>query len=209
MTENEPMGSARKPSFVMIGTIFISTAFLVGAANGYADKMRQYGESVPSAGVLNGAMIAIGVVAMTLYLRCFGKFWRAWSQRKRLYLVSLVLAAALGIAISIGLRAGGPDGAAFDPFGNGPVTPLAAWLLSAAWLGGMTISIALYQRNIDEHEKQAYLWAGAVSFNAVMCIAPVWWLLGRAGTLPPVDAMALFLIGAVANAAVYLWLKFR
>jgi hypothetical protein len=209
MTENEPLGAPRQPSFVWISVIIITTAFLVGAANGYVDRMREYGESVPPTSLLNGAMITIGLACMAVYLRPFGRFWDAWTQRKRLYIASLVLAAVLGIAVSIGLRAGAPDGASFDPFGNGPVTLLAAILLSAAWVGGMGISISLYQRNIDEHEKQAYLWAGVVGFNSVMFVAPVWWLLARAGVTAPVNAMALFLIAAAANAIVYLWLKFR
>jgi hypothetical protein len=208
MTENEPMAPGRQPSFLWTGVIVIGTAFAAGAVAGYRDAMRDAGEAISSSALPQVLVLLLGCLVLGFYLSRFGRFWKNWSRRKKLYTLSLIMAAALGFLSSIALRLGA-DGDAIDPFGKGPVDPTIALLLSALWIGGMGLSILIYQRNIDDHEKQAYLWGGLAGFYAVVFPAPAWWLLARAGMLPPVDGMILFLFSLVANAIVYFWLKFR
>ncbi|MDX2210481.1 MAG: hypothetical protein SFV20_09025 [Sphingopyxis sp.] len=210
MTENEPLDAPRRPSFVWTSTIIIATAFLTGAVAGYFDKMAEYGEA-PRSGSLIAQLvvIALGVSILVAYLSRFGRFWENWSRRKQLYAVSLSIAALLGFITTLALRFGVGDGPTSDLFGNGRFDPGVAMILSALWLVGMTLSILIYHRSVDDHEKQAYLWGGLAGFYAVVFPAPVWWLLARAQIVPPVDAMILFLFAVTANAIVYMWLKYR
>jgi hypothetical protein len=207
MTSSDPV--ARRPSLWVVAGIIIGTAFLAGAVSGYVDATLEKGGSAPSAAMLFGLVSVLGLAALGLYLSRFGRFWKHWSRRKQLYVVSISLSAFLGFVISIGLRQASGSQSGFDPFGNGPVALVPALIVAAVWLLGMALAIGLYQRNIDEHEQRAYLWGGVAGFNAIAMIAPVWWLLARAGQLPPVDGMLLFLMSAAANAAVYLWIKYR
>ena len=210
MTENEPMAGPRRPSFVWTCTIIIGTAFLTGAVSGYFDKMAEYGDASPSTGLLAQlVVIAVGVAVLAAYLSRFGRFWDNWSRRKRLYTVSLSIAALLGFVSTLALRVGVGDGPTSDLFGNGQFDPGVAIFLSALWVGGMALSLFIYHRNVDDHEQHAYLWGGLAGFYAIVFPAPVWWLLARAQILPAVDGMILFLFAVTANAIVYMWLKYR
>lgn len=199
----------RQPSLWWTCGIIIATAFVAGAASGYLDAVREDGASVPPTPLIFGLVSAAGAAVLAIYLTRFGRFWAHWSPRKRLYIASLLLAAGLGFAVSLGLQMANDGGAGFNTFGNGRIAFAPALAVSLLWTVGMAISIVLYQRNIDEHEKQAYLWAGLAGFYAVVFVTPVWWLMARAGQLPPVDAMVIFLLAVAANAVVYFWTKFR
>lgn len=209
MTENEPLSSARQPSFVWTAAIIIGTAFLAGGVSGYIDGMREDGETNISGVLAQLVVIGAGVAILAAYLSRFGRFWERWSKRKQLYTVSLSLSALLGFVSVIALRIGVGDGSASDLFGDGTFDPSVAVFLSALWVCGMGLSIFIYHRNVDDHEKQAYLWGGLAGFYAIVFPAPAWWLLARAQLMPPVDGMILFLFAVIANAIVYMWLKFR
>lgn len=209
MTENERISSARQPSLVWTCAIIIGTAFFTGAVSGYVDGMRDDGDVGVSGIFVQFAVIGAGVAVLAAYLSRFGRFWQCWSRRKQLYTVSLSLSALLGFISVIALRIGVGDGSASDLFGDGSFDPRIAMILSALWVCGMGLSIFIYHRNVDDHEKQAYLWGGLAGFYAIVFPAPAWWLLARAQMMPPVDGMILFLFAMIANAIVYLWLKFR
>jgi hypothetical protein len=199
----------RQPSLWVSCGIIIGTAFVGGAVAGFTDAMAERGEATISGGLGFGLVTLIGAAVLALYLSRFGRFWAAWSRRKRLYTVSLALSVALGLIISIGLRSASGDAGAFDPFGNRPIAPTPAIILSGLWAIILGVAIALYQHTIDEHEKQAYLSAGTAAFNVIAIVAPVWWLMWRAGQAPPTDGLALFVLAAIVNAIVYLWIKYR
>jgi hypothetical protein len=209
MTENEPMAHSRQPSIAGTCGIIIGTAFMTGVVAGYFDKMAEYGGTTSNGFAAQLVVIAVGTAILAAYLSRFGRFWQNWSRRKQLYTVSLSIAAAMGIVITMALRIGVGDGPASDLFGNDLFDPRMAVALSAFWVGGMALSLFLYHRNVDDHEEQAYLRAGLAGFYAIVFPAPVWWLLSRAQLMPPVDGMILFLLSVAANAIVYFWLKFR
>lgn len=209
MTENEPMAPNRQPSLIWTGAIIIGTAFVSGAVAGYLDAIRDAGKDTPPPFLAQGLVLAAGAGLLITYLSRFSRFWRHWSRRKQLYTVSLLIAAALGFVITLALRLGMENGTPNDLFGDGPFNPGIAIGLAVIWVSGMALSLFLYHRNVDDHEKQAYLWGGLAGFYAIVFPAPVWWLLARAQLLPPVDGMILFLLSVAANAIVYLWLKYR
>lgn len=135
---------------------------------------------------------------------------RPMSPRRRRYWMSMGFAAAIGGLIGGWMVIDQPEGrSAIELAGSGPLSASFAIGASIFWTLGLAISMVFYHRSIDDHEERAWLWAGTAGWYAVMFPAPVWWVLHRAGLAPPADAMLLFLLSMVANAIVYLWLKFR
>lgn len=209
MTENEPMMVNRQPSFVWVCAITLGTAMLCGGVAGYFDELRETNQSTESGLWLQLLVLLGGLAVLGFYLSRFGKFWQNWSRRKQLYWASLILAAALGLFSSMALQLETVAGSDQGLFESGAIGPGVAIALSAIWIGGMGLSILLYHRSVDDHEKQAYLWGGLAGFYAIVFPAPTWWLLARAELTPPVHGMALFLLALIANAVVYFWLKYR
>lgn len=205
MTRIEPDNAQPQPRIWHVIAIIIGTAFLSGTMTGYLDHV----DNPPLNSATGGGLVMLaGVGALLFYLSRFGRFWQSWTRRKRLYYVSLLLAAFIGFIVTLLLRIGAGAGG-FEPFGSGPFNPTAAIMLSVLWLVGMATSILIYQRNIDDHERHAYLWAGVIGFNVIVFAAPIWWLLARAALVPPVDGMLLLLFALLANSGAYVWLKFR
>jgi len=205
----EPTEGRKRPSLVWPIIIVLATIFLMGVAAGYLDAVRDAGGDAPSALVGGGGVLLGGAAAMAFYLRRVGNFWKGWSRRKRLYWGCLVAAVLLG-ALSAILTYSGAEDFTIDPiFGDGALSPGIAVTLALLWVVGLAILVPLYERVIDDHERQAYLRAGLASYYAFVIPIPAWWVLHRADLAPPVDAMLLFLLAFLVNLAVYLWLKFR
>lgn len=205
---SDPAEKRKRPSLIWPVVITLATIFLMGVAAGYLDAMRDAGKSAPSAAAGAGLVLAGGMVAMAFYLRRVGKFWAGWSKRKRLYWTCLAVAVGIGALSAILDRSGTSDPGA-PLFGSGALSPAIAIALALLWAGGLAVLIPLYERSIDDHERQAYWRAGLAGYYAFIIPAPAWWVLNRAGLVPPVDAMLLFLAALLVNAAVYFWLKFR
>lgn len=201
---NDPRNRAA-PGMGWPVAIFIGTALLAGAFAGYSKAAAEAGD--PALAPWAGAAIAIamGAAAFAVYVRRHADWFSRWSPRKRLYWVSLVLAGALGMVSAIMLQAGG-DAELFD---NSTLTPSLAVGLSVLWVAGLAVSLVIYHRNVDDHERHAYRLSGLAGFYAFVFPCPVWWVLARAGLAPPVEAMPLFLLSLAANAIAYLWFKFR
>ena len=112
-------------------------------------------------------------------------------------------------------RLSSPPGVADRPqradglLSNSALTPNVAIGLSLLWVVGLIVALFLYHRTIDDHERQAYLWAGTRRLLRLCYPCPVWWVLARADLAPPVDAMLLFALSMIVNAVVYFWFKFR
>jgi hypothetical protein len=209
MTENEPVRANRQPSLFWVSVIFLITAMATGGVEGHFDGLRDAGETVQASGSIHSLVLLIGLGTLAIYLSRFGAFWKSWSKRKRLYAASLILAGGIGLVSGMAIQLDRPGAPDQSLFGNGAINPGIAITLSSVWAGGMALSILLYHRGVDDHEKQAYLWGGLAGFYAIVFPAPAWWLLARADLAPPVDGMILFLLALIANAIVYFWLKFR
>jgi hypothetical protein len=135
---------------------------------------------------------------------------RPLTPRQRRYRFALGFAGVLGGIIGAWMAADQPAGSnSFWMAFSGPLSPGFAIGSSLAWILGLTISIILYHRAIDDHEERAWLWAGLAGWYAFVFPAPLWWVLHRADLAPPVDAMLLFLFSMAVNAIVWMWLKYR
>lgn len=132
------------------------------------------------------------------------------SPRRKRYWFSLGLAAVVGGIIGGWMVTDQPTGRGFaSVLQDGALTSGFAIGASIAWTLGLAVCLILYHRAIDDHEKRAWLWAGLWGWYAFVFTAPVWWVLHRAALAPAPDVMLLFLFSLIANAIVYLWLKFR
>lgn len=196
----------RTPSMSWPIAIAIATAMLAGGFAGYRDAAAEQGEAVLASWVGPLIAISLGAAALAFYFRRHVGWFKSWSPRKRLYWISLFLAAALGMATSIALQSNGGTASLVS---NGALTPSVAIGVSVLWAVGLSVSLIIYHRSIDDHERQAYRVGGLAGFYAFVIPCPAWWLLARADLAPPVDAMVLFLSSIAANGAVYFWLKFR
>jgi len=194
----------RAPNMIMPVFIGLCTAMLAGGIAGYNQAAINSGDPALAPWVGPVAAIAFGVVAITLYIRSHAAFFRRWSPRKRLYWASIFGAGLLGMVSAITLQASGGD-----LYSNAALTPTVAIALSALWVVGLAISLVVYHRSVDDHERQAYHLGALWGFYAFVFPCPAWWVLHRAGLAPPIDAMILFVASLVVNALVYLWFKFR
>lgn len=196
----------RAPTMIWPVAIGIATAMVAGGFAGYNEAVADRGDAMLAPWVGPVVAIALGVAAMAFYVRRHADWFKSWSPRKRLYWVSLFLAGALGMASAIALQSTGGGGSLV---GNDALTPMVAIGISLLWIVGLAVSLVIYHRSIDDHERQAYRIAGLAGFYAFVFPCPAWWLLARADLAPPVDAMILFIASIAANAAVYMWFKFR
>lgn len=201
--------SGKRPGIGWPIAISLATIFLAAFVAGYLDGTAEAGHPIMPTPLGAGLVVLAGAVAMGLYLRRVGAFWRDWSRRKRLYWASLIGAGLIGALAATLLHSGRVEVGGDPFFSNSALSPTIAIILALLWIGGLAVTAFFYQRVIDDHEERAYLWAGLAGFYAFIIPAPAWWALARASILPPVDAMLLVLFAVIANAAVYFWLKFR
>ncbi len=135
---------------------------------------------------------------------------RRASPRQRRYRFAIGFSAAIGAIIGAWMVFDQPAGrdSATMMF-TGSLSPNFAIAASLVWTLGLAIAMILYHRAIDDHEERAWLWASLAGWYAFIFPTPVWWVLHRAALAPPVDAMMLFALSLIVNAAVWAWLKFR
>ena len=192
MTENERDVLQPVSPALSCGLAASSSAppfLLTGAVAGYIDGMREDGEDEHRPSVHGRRYWSLitdcrgrNSGGLSVALRPFLE--KRWSKRKQLYTVSLIAlrlawASVSVIALRIGVGDGDPqailfgDRGSFDPKYRG-------LFVGAVGTGGMGLSIFIYHRNVDDHEKQAYLWGGLAGFYAIVFPAPAWWLLARA-----------------------------
>lgn len=200
----------RAPGILWPALICVGTVFLAGIFAGYNSTLAEAGKPALAPWAAALAAMSIGLVALAFYFRRHAEWLRGLSPRRRRYWSALGLSAIVGGIIGgwmqmDQMQEGGPAAI----FGNGALSTSFAVGASIFWVIGLAVGLAIYHRAIDDHEQRAWLWAGLVGWYAFIFPAPVWWVLHRAALAPPVDAMLLFLFSMVANAAVYLWLKFR
>lgn len=205
---NEPRERRSGPGFIWPTVILFCTAMLAGGIAGYNKAAAEGGDPVLAPWA--GPMIAVlfGAAAFALYIRHHRETWRIWSPRKRLYWISLYLAFGLGIVLAIMMQAGQIDGGA-EMFSNSPLKPGMAIMLTILWVVGLAVASFFFHRSVDDHERYAYQMGSVAGFYAFVIPCPAWWVLARAGLAPPVEAMPLFALTMIVNAAVYAWFKFR
>jgi hypothetical protein len=95
-------------------------------------------------------------------------------------------------------------------FGDGPVSIWFAIVFTLVW-GVITPVLAWFwhQRAIDEQEAAAYRDGGYYAAYALLIIAPLWWILGRAGLIPEVNGVIIYISFTLIWTAVWFWKKYR
>jgi drug/metabolite transporter (DMT)-like permease len=203
----KPKSSRNAIAWLFVG--LIAAIFFAGATAGFLDALAKDGKA-PISSVFGAAIVGLTISVASIML--FAPSLSAWqdlSPRRRLYWSSLGGAALVGGIIGMLLQL---DGSVTGPetlFGDAPLSPNFALAAAALWAVGIAGSCLAYHRAIDDHEERAWLWAGLAGWYAFIVPAPAWWVLHRASIAPPVDAMMLFFVSMLVNAAVWLWLKFR
>ncbi len=205
MTMGNDPGKARAPSMTVMVAIAIGTALFAGGFAGFNEAQIEAGDAAVASWAAPLIAIGLGGAVLAFYVWRRADGFRSWSRRKRIYWTSLIFSGALGLVTALLLQDGPGDGL----ISNSALTPTLAVALSLLWVVGLTIALALYHRSADDHERYAYHQSGLAGFYAFVFPCPVWWVLWRADMAPPVDAMALFGLSLLVNAAVYLWFKFR
>lgn len=200
----------RAPGFLWPVLICVVTILFAGIFAGYNAGLAEAGKPALAPWAAPLIAVALGAVALAFYFRRHTEWLRGLSPRRRRYWSALGLSAIVGGVIGGWMQLDqAQSGGVIIFLGSGPLSAGFAIGASIFWVLGLIIGLAIYHRSIDDHEQRAWLWAGLVGWYAFIFPAPVWWVLHRAALAPPVDAMLLFLFSMVANAIVYLWLKFR
>jgi hypothetical protein len=78
----------------------------------------------------------------------------------------------------------------------------------AVWLVAMILSWWWY-RSADEHERRANDVGFLAGGGLFMAVTPIWWILWRAGVLPPPDAMIIWYVTMVAMGIGWAWYRNR
>lgn len=209
MANNSSQTPRRQPGLLWPTLIGGATLLMLGAVRGHTDKLAANGEQGMSPIVGTLLVLLTGAVAMFLYLRPFGAFWEKWSPRKRLYVGSFSACVAFGAALMSLLHAAKVEPLA-DPLASSTaLSPSYAIVLAALWSVGLVIATVVYLRSIDDHERHAFHMASVAGFYGFVLPCPAWWVLARAGVLPPVDAMPLFIFAMAVNVIVFFWYRFR
>jgi F0F1-type ATP synthase membrane subunit c/vacuolar-type H+-ATPase subunit K len=203
-----PMSPSRALAWLIAG--LIAAIFFAGAAAGFLEAKAQ-DRSGGISPLFGAALVGLAIASITVLLVAPSlPTWRSMSPRRRLYWASMGGSVVLGTVIATLLQIDrGSGSAAASLLSSGPVSPNFALAAGALWVIGIAAACIAYHRAIDDHEERAWLWAGLAGWYAFIVPFPAWWVLHRAALVPPVDVIILFILSMVANAVVWLWLKFR
>lgn len=191
----EPAPAAR-PGYILPVAIVVAAIAIAGA-------LTKDGGVLP-AWARPAVAIGFALVVLSLYLYLHRAGWRQWTRRKRLYWVSIVSSLGFGAILGLSLQQ-----SRVELFANDPLPANLALALALMWMMGIIAASIVYSRSVDDHERHAYQLASVAGFHFFLFAGPAWWVLARAGLVPPVDAMSLILAGTFTHLAVYLWYRFR
>ena len=203
---------------VAIIAAFVLGLFAIGMVAGFSYAVIEDGKlpTKPLAYLIFAGMI--GLVALTGWVllslfrsihpeRMSGfdkRYWKMWAV-----LAGLSVPLGIGIAV-LGLN----EDASFVSMvlSSAPIAPLTAILGSILLSAVLIVSMVIYFRAIDDHEKHAYLWSSTVAFHFFALAFPLHWLLARGGLVPALTigiALLIILLSCVVQAIVWALFKFR
>lgn len=174
------------------------------------------GHAEDGGGAMSAKLIAILVGTALVALLCLVFSYRGLrammpgktaAPRDRRYMLTMLVASALGIGIGIMMLMAGTS---LTMFGNEPIPASYAIILSL--LIGVVmpiVSIYWHLRVVDEQEAAAYNKGALFAMYAYWIGAPVWWLLWRGGLAPAPDGIAIYFVTIVTACVVWFWAKYR
>lgn len=157
-------------------------------------------------------LIGAGAVWGFLSLRPWQVLRRAEEQvspatlrTQRLFGIAGLVSILAVVALAIGVR--GADG---NPVWSNSqnLSIVFAIVAIAVWLVAMGLSWWWYY-SADEHERRANDVGFLVGGGVFIAVTPVWWILWRAGVLPPPDAMIIWYATMVAVGVGWAWYRNR
>jgi len=92
-------------------------------------------------------------------------------------------------------------------FSNSQVPLWVALFAITSWLLSQAINKWWWYFSADEHERRADDFGNLLGWALFMIVTPAWWVASRAGLLPHMDAMVLWLIAVWISAIGYFWRK--
>lgn len=129
----------------------------------------------------------------------------ATRRTRQLFGVSGVVGILAIVVLMFGIRGNGAN----PVWSNSQNVSIGVAIAAIAiWLASMVLSWWWYY-SADEHERRAndvgFLFGGGL----FLAVTPAWWILARAGLLPPPDAMVLWYATVVAIGVGWAWYRNR
>lgn len=211
MVMSETRG-VRPLSVVLSIALGIVMVFSIGAMSGAGIAILDgTGKTGKSALVLIGALLlAVGSLWGLIRLKPWGDLKAPVSPRVRkannLLLLSGGLGGLLGAALALGtLKLDSP----FALFTNTPIPAVVVIPVLLIWLVLVPLVSWQWHRYVDEHEAEAYQFAGLAGLYLYAFLAPAWWLAWRGGLVPAPDTMAIYASVMIVWGVVWFWRRHR
>ena len=174
----------------------IAAIFALGFVVGVSGAAIEHGHlSLKATGLLAGGLAACALCAYLVYrLRPDMRFGEPMSPKTRranwALIASGVLGGVIGLVLALTELQTGEGGV----FSNGPIPLGPALFVVGAYVLLLPLLAYHWFRNADEFERAASGKGAVAAIYAYGFIAPTWWILTRAGLLPPQDPMIVYLI---------------
>ncbi len=214
--EANPARSRLASVFGLVGSS-LGAIFLAGASVGFFsahDPSRPLSTAglLVGMGLVGGTVLCLGLAVRTVLgiSRSARTEIVAPSVRKGRTLT--VLSALLGAVIAVIMLIGQSQGIGASPlslFSDAPLQGWAAIALIALTCTALPWITWAWHRAIDEHELDAYREGALYGLYAYSLLSFCWWLGARAGLLPSVNGVAVFMVTYTVWGAVWLWKRYR
>ena len=192
--EERPVSAGRK-LMRLVALIMASGMVVFGLGIAVAGVVILFTETGLTAKVAVTLALGTAIAAAGGYWLHRQKLLAAWSgpvsdsvrKTRRVTVLSGLLGGIIGLVIALN------DGN-FNAFTNDPIDPAVAIIVTLAYVVLTPILALFWHRSADEFETNAYAQGALLAIYAYSLITPGWWMLTRAGILPPQDPMIVFLI---------------
>jgi hypothetical protein len=126
----------------------------------------------------------------------------ATRKAKNLLGMSALVAAPGALVLYYGAFSEGHPNAMFS---NRPVPLWVAIFAIACWLLSQAINKWWWYFSADEYERRADDFGNLLGWAVFLIVTPAWWVAARAGLLPHMDAMVLWVVAVGVSAVGYFW----
>ena len=194
---------------VLLGLVVLfSLGAIAGAAAAWIESPANWGEATLAiAGALAvGAFATLGLLRLKPWAGSGEPVSPKTRKANNLLLLSAVIGAVLGAALSIGTISLDEP---FALFSNSPMSPAVVIAALAVWLLIVPVISWQWHRSIDEHEAEAYKFGGIAALYLYVFLVPAWWFAWRGGFVPAPDTMVIYLLVIGVFTVGWFWRRSR